>query len=93
MQETSIVQAESNHVIKNWKFYEPEGQMERTELEGQMEYAFIAYDDSIIKDTQSKMKRKYEPGKTKKEILKKRKGMRSPTKNPNDIWTEDKLAE
>ena len=72
---------------EKWKFYEPEGQMERTELEGHAEYVLVAIDEATFDDTQSKTKRKRKHGKTKKEmILKKRKGMRSPTKNPNDIW-------
>ena len=73
-------------MIENRKFYEPEGQIESTEPEGHAEYVFVAIDEATFEDTQRKTKRKRKHRKTKKEILKKRKGMRSPTKNPNDIW-------
>ena len=66
----SMIQTESNSVNKNWKFYEPEGQMERC-----TEYVFIVIDQApVLDDMQSRMKRKRKHRKSKKEILKKRNG-------------------
>ena len=78
-------------MTKNWKFFEPEGQIESTEPEGHAEYVFVAIDKATFDDTQHKTKRKPKHGKTKKEILKKRKGMsRSPMEIPNKLSNNPK---